>query len=287
MPQHHNTASFDPRGGLELDVLHHRLPEDALESLAREVITRMAPSGRPRSGAPILGETEVSDFCDALLAPGPDAAKRAFEALRARAATFSALYLDLLTPAAQRLGQMWENDEASFIEVSMGISRIYGILYDLRDLHLVSGSAGKPFAIFATLPGEEHTLGATMAADLFRERGWDVDLFVGLDHAAVVDAVDHSSAPILGISAAQADDLPALLRLLMAVHVHRPSLRVFVAGNIVGDLPEIDTFVGIDGAAREFEEAYRGISDLFEEVSAPRPAASASTGGHADRHAPR
>lgn len=44
-------------------------------------------------------------------------------------------------------------------------------------------------ALFATVPGETHTLGITMAADLFWDHGRRIDLRTGLDHDALIDAV--------------------------------------------------------------------------------------------------
>ena len=269
---HHQEAQGIGRleTGLGHEAWQRRLPEAALQALAREVITRMAPASRP-CGANGAGPADdrVDTFCDALLSPDANAARQMIAKLRRAGADYDELYLDLLTPAAHRLGTRWEEDAASFIEVSMGIGRIYGILYDLRDLHPLVAAADKPHALFATLPDEEHTLGATIAADLFRERGWDVDLLIGLDHTSLVDAIDQSSAPVIGISAARGEDLAALMRLVVAVHVHRPALRVFVAGNIMCDQPDIGEFTGIDGAAREFEAAYSGICELLDSVRTP------------------
>ena len=263
--------SFNP--GVDIDELGlqrltARLPASALESLALEVLSRMSSASNEAVAptvaiSPIRDDSEIDGFCDTQVSLDPRKSRDHVEALRADGADFSSLYLGLFTPAARRLGQRWEEDIASFAEVSMGIGRIYSILHELRDLQPISARIARKHAIFATLPGEEHTLGATIATDLFRDRGWDVDLLVGMDHEDLVTAIEGSAAPVLGVSAASADDVTPLLRLVMALHVRRPALRIFVAGHIVAECPDISEFDGVDGASAEFEAAYTGIESLF------------------------
>ena len=44
---------------------------------------------------------------------------------------------------------------------------------------------------FCAVPGEQHTLGVMMAADLFRRNGWDVGLLIGVDHAEIVERLER------------------------------------------------------------------------------------------------
>jgi len=271
-PSVHSAFSFAGLG--------RHLPEDALESLAREVLRRMARDEPPAGLAPSNSTAapaarrrpeshEIAALCDALVSPDRQAADAALGRLRERGETLETIYLNYLTPVARELGNRWEDDRASFMEVSMGIGRIYGLMHELRMLLPVTPAALAPHAVFASLPGDSHTLGVTVASDLFRNRGWDVDLLVGLDHDSLVQAIDRTPAPIVGISASSGDELPQLLRLVVALHVGRPAMRVFIAGNIAADHPEIDRIEGIDGAACEFESAYSQMCAIYDSL-APR-----------------
>lgn len=281
--------------GFGRSALTRRLPEPALEALAREVLSRMgpsvsaatiaargslaefpAPAPRPPRSVPLPGraagsgrasgasEVEIAAFCETLLGADGREAQAFVEEKIADGDTFSGIYLDLLTPSAHRLGLYWEEDRAGFADVAVGIGRIYGILHHLRDLQPLQPPLVERHAIFATLPGEAHTLGATIAADVFRERGWEIDLLMGLDHEALVAAVDHSPARVLGISAASSDDLEPLLRLVVALHVRRPALRILVAGHLAAEQPSVAEITGVDMAAGDFETAYRGMCRLLD-----------------------
>ena len=50
------------------------------------------------------------------------------ESLLARRVTPSAVYLDLLTPAARQLGAMWDEDRCDFTQVTVGLMRLQQVM---------------------------------------------------------------------------------------------------------------------------------------------------------------
>jgi len=252
-----------------------RLPESALQVLAREVIARMAERRKVlRDSLRPLDEPVIEGLCAALTGSDPTAAVGQVMALRADGVGVERIYLGALAPAARRLGDWWDADRATFAEVTIAVARVYGIMYGLRAEFPISLDPQRRHAAFAPVPGEDHTLGVSMAADLFRTHGWDIDLKLGLGHDALIAALAHGDAPIIGLSLGQEDQLEALVRLIVALRVTNPRAYILVAGQFVGRHADTLTRTGADAAAAEVPEALEAMEALWAAVQTDARAAA-------------
>jgi len=186
-----------PEAPLELDVyrrnqanlrrLKEKLPEDLVANLAREVILRVAPKEEALDHVPYSATPEeLETLCDALVSDDDKAASMLVSDLRADGVKAEDIYLKQLAASARILGEKWESDELSFSQVTVGTGRIFAIMRSLRHLFEPKVTSLDKTAIFASVPGEDHTLGVNMAADFFRKDGWEIALKVGLDHDQLV-----------------------------------------------------------------------------------------------------
>lgn len=244
-----------------------RLPESALHVLAREVIARMAERRKVlRDSLQPLPDPAIERLCASLCGTNPTAAVAEVMALRAQGIGVEQIYLGALAPAARRLGNWWDEDRATFAEVTIAIARVYGIMYGLRAEFPISLDPQRRHAVFAPVPGEDHTLGVSMAADLFRTHGWDIDLKIGLGHDALIAALAHTDAPIIGLSLGQEEQLEPLVRLIVALRVTNPRSYILVAGQFVGRHADTLTLTGADAAAAEVPEALEAMEALWAAV---------------------
>ena len=85
-------------------------------------------------------------------------------------------------------------------------------------------------ALFATVPGETHTLGITMAADLCRDHGWRIDLKTGLDHDSLLSAIKHKPYANIGLSAGHPNMIGDLTRIVLALRLTHPLAHILVSG---------------------------------------------------------
>lgn len=261
-----SAEALDPVG---LGVLTHRLPEPALEGLAREVIARMG-RGPASPRAAEVGTTPppaLVALCKALVAPDPGVARGVVAALSAEGCGLDHIYLNRLAPAARLLGEWWDTDRASFAEVTIGISRIYGIMQSLRDTLPLGFPARPRRAAFASVPGEDHTLGVTMAADLFRREGWDIVLKIGLEHDALVESLADSGMPIIGLSASGAHAMPALSRLILALRSANPKCHIMLSGHVAALEPDLLSGLGVDALAGDVPTARAEMDRLWAKAT--------------------
>ncbi len=177
----------------KIRMLKSRLPEDSVESLAREVIRRLAEQDIDASvEAP--SDDQLEHLCHALLSGDDHAGTQFIRDVRTEGASVEVVYLRYLAQAARMLGEWWEEDLVSFGEVTLGTSRMYAIMRALRRESLNEHTSPNRSAVFASVPGETHTLGVRMAADLFRKDGWDIELMVGMSHEELVSEIRRSKA---------------------------------------------------------------------------------------------
>ncbi|MEO1195426.1 MAG: cobalamin-dependent protein [Pseudomonadota bacterium] len=242
----------------KLNALKAKLPGGAVVNLAREVLNRLANQVPEGSVDP-----RVVDLAQALVDPDAALSFSMIESMHAKGASIETLYLRVLAPAARHLGEMWERDEVSFADVTLGTARIYGLIRAMNTTEIVPTSIDEPHALFLSVPGETHTLGVRMAADLFRRHGWDIELLSGVDHDAVVERFIASDHWHVGISAGNDLSLAALARLILALRAERPGVRILVAGRVLTTYAtEVDA-MSPDAMAETFEDAFNAMTRMF------------------------
>jgi len=247
----------------QLRSLKSQLPIGAVELLAREVIRRVAARERPGPQAS-PSEDKIKMLCDALLSGDDKAGARFIEEVRTEGVSMNIVYLEYLGAAAIKLGKMWDESHISFVEVTLGVSRIYAILRGLSHLLAFDYSITTKSAVFAAVPGEIHNLGISMATDLFRENGWDINLKIARSHDDLVDEISACNASIIGLSASGDHSIEALSRLVIALRLSNPHANIFVSGSIVQEANETVGLMGVDGMAADIEEAQELMSSFLE-----------------------
>lgn len=234
-----------------------RLSPDVVEGLAREVISRLDERHRNLGAGHPPEPERIATLCDALLSDPHDAALDLVMAAQAEGMSADMLHLGYLAVAARELGLRWERDEIGFADVIIGAGRIYGILRHLREVFISARILRDDanIAAFVSVPGENHTLGVTMAADYMRRRGWQIDLKAGLGHDALVAELGSRRYPVIGISAGSSSMIFPLARLILALRVSNPEAWIMVSGAIVDQEPDLATLVDADAIATDAPSA--------------------------------
>ncbi len=150
-------------------------------------------------------------------------------------------YRSTVTPLMYETGRLWEAGDISAAQehlVTSIITRVVSVLYSLH----VQKEPSKPLVVFCCAPGEEHSLGARLAADAMEVHGWDVDYVGASAPLADMFAYVAQRAPfILAISISMERNLGSLLQLVQSVQrmpdESRPHL--LVGGRLIEGQPEI------------------------------------------------
>ena len=144
-----------------------------VEMLASRALSMLARrKSRPRLK---LSETFVTRLHGLSIDPNMGRSSRLLDVMREAQIGDDAIVDEYVPEVARRLGVDWVENRLSFAEVTMGAARLQAIV---RDLHPAGDSgAGERVAIAVyAAPGENHTLGATVAAHQLRRLGVSVRL---------------------------------------------------------------------------------------------------------------
>ncbi|MEM8958491.1 MAG: cobalamin-dependent protein [Pseudomonadota bacterium] len=247
--------------------LFSRLPETDVKTVAEEALKRIAERGEdvPAPATFTPSAQEVERLCLALMSDDPTAGASLIEEITDGGATLEEVYLKYLAPAARQFGERWEVDQASFFQVTVGIGRIFAILRALNSTSQFALLPNSRSALFAAVPGETHLLGIRMAADLFRQKGWDIELALDLSHDALLEYVTRSGHRVIGLSAAGPHSAPALARLIIALRLQDPGCFILVSGQILLEANDLVAATMPDGVANDIETA----EALLESACAP------------------
>ncbi|WP_297772952.1 cobalamin-dependent protein [uncultured Roseovarius sp.] len=207
---------------------------------------------------------EVETLCTALVSR--DEARSADEIIRELAKTRSTevIYLQYLAAAARMLGDWWIEDRASFVEVTDATGRIFELLQKMTLTAHPPATPQELKVVFASIPGEQHTLGIRMAADLFRGDGWDIALKVGLSQDELVAEIAKLPRCIVGLSIGGRHSLDRLSSLVEALHRQCPQAAIVVSGQDIEEIRPHLAAMGLDGVATEINEAREHISALWD-----------------------
>ena len=248
-------------------------PDTLTDLIAQHVIPRLVTAhstDHSANGATVARPASVRDDLDAFATLAIDADSDVLlmhlDDLLSRGATIDSLLLDLLAPTARRLGELWEEDRCDFVDVTMGLWRLQEAVRELsgRVPALQSATFGAKRALFATMPGEQHSFGTVLIEDIFRRDGWATELLTDVDNSGLLDAIARQSFDVVGLTLSCDGNIGRLHSLILAMRSvsRNPRLCIMVGGRALVADPEISTRVGADGTAPDAQRALAVASGL-------------------------
>jgi MerR family transcriptional regulator, light-induced transcriptional regulator len=226
-------ADRDKRGNwLDLQILSQasQLPRQrAITASDVEEFTRLSICGEAHA---------LLDFVDHCLATG---------------SSVETVYVELLAPAARRLGEYWEEDSEDFVGVTMGLWRIQEILRELT-LRIPPKSRpahGQRSALFSMMPGEQHSFGTLMVAECFQRAGWDTDVLIEPTQSELTGKFAKRHYDLIGLTVScdcSRATLGSVVNTIKAVSCN-PHIRVMLGGRVINEQPDLVDECGADATA--------------------------------------
>jgi MerR family transcriptional regulator, light-induced transcriptional regulator len=206
-----------------------------------------------------LGPDLAERFALYALSSGHESLLAIIGTLLQQRVSMESIYLDLLGPAARRLGDFWDEDRVSFADVSIALGRLQHVVRELS-LHgshdTMSGSAGRS-ALFAAAPGEQHTFGLVIIEEFFRRSGWRTWAELSGSTDEVMSAVQAHHFDLFGMTAGSDDRLDQIAPMVMSVRKasRNRDITVMVGGRLFVERPELVAEVGADAMATDARQA--------------------------------
>lgn len=236
-------------------ILTRTVELDVIPQLLKAHAARIVPVVAPL----VVTAGHVADLVGLVLGRGEPAAVAFVEGMHDQGAAPESLYLDLLAPAARRLGEMWENDTCDFTEVTIGLWRLQNAMRELSPSFLRSPEvqAHGPRVLLVPLPGETHTFGLSMVYEFFRRAGWNAWSGPVEGSADLRAMVRREWVEVIGFSLACDDKLDVVRSEIRSVRraSQNPGLAVLVGGPGFTANPLLAAQVGADGTAIDGRQA--------------------------------
>ena len=232
-------------------VVVERSTAPALAALvSRVVIPRLLAQHAP-AALPAV-HPHAAELARLLIAVDPAAADALVGRLRAGEMSNRLFASELAEPTARALGDLWQADECSELDITFGLGRLQTALRRLGAGAIRRVLTAPHSVLVAPAPGEGHLLLAALDADALWNAGWDTDAEFPVDDAALgallagtwFDALDLSLSPAFR----REHRLPRLAATIASARAasRNPALVIVVGGRVFGDPGDADVRIGAD-----------------------------------------
>lgn len=206
-------------------------------------------------------DPHAPELAHLLVAAHPDEAFALIDSLRADGRSLAKLCAGLFEPTARALGDLWERDDCSELDLTLGLAHLQ---VALRRINLTAEStdlllprpADIPHAVLvAPSPHETHALGSAISSEVFWRAGWDVHCEYPDSDAALSRIVHERWFDVLDLSLSSAftreHRLPAMAASIRAAHANslNPAITVIVDGRVFFEQPRAFAQVGADAGS--------------------------------------
>ncbi len=238
------------------------------ELIPRLMLAFDAPAARETSTPRVAVDVgdRLDEFVHLLLNHDASVANHYVSALRASGVPLAAIYLDLLGPTARRLGDMWEEDECSFTDVTIGVCRMHEVLLEFSrcfDAPERAPRTGRSILI-TPAPGEQHTFGLFMVIEFFRRSGWNCFTGTPRNSQAFQQLVRERDFDAIGVSVSADHHIDAAAEQIAEIRSQPRSdgVLVLAGGRSFVDNPELASEIGADTVGIDAEDAVHKLNRL-------------------------
>lgn len=272
-----------------------RRSERLERTIQNELVPRLLQSHRAGPLSPSLASAvsrhlppeDVRAFVNALRNPDDVVGAHFVDSRLQDGCTIETVFLDLLAPAARRLGEMWESDEVDFVEVTMAMGRMQRLLRSLSPAFLGDAERNEPVGsvLLSCMSGEQHTFGLIIVGEFLIRDGWQVLVGAPWSEADLASIVATQWYDVIGFSVGTDNRLPKLrndIRRLRAAS-RNPNVQVMVGGQPIAKNPNLARELGADAYAADTRSVPRVARALLAAARASAPADLSSVEGSADR----
>lgn len=261
-------------------------PPELRSELARtieaEIIPRLMLAHRTtestRAKAPaalpiVITDKDVAVFSEMIVRQPLSAARAHLEGLREQGLSAELVITQVLSATARHLGVLWEQDRCTFVDVTVGLSRlqqllrIFGPAFEADPAPQGLGRR----VLLAVVPGEQHTFGLAVVEEFFRRAGWHVQSEFLPSKPILLEHVRTEWFDVVGLSASgevASAGVSAIVKSVRESALNK-NVHIMLGGNLFAEDPALALSLGADFGARDAAEAVNSVDMLFEAKKVP------------------
>jgi methanogenic corrinoid protein MtbC1 len=259
-----------PAGERAFDARKARLAQTIeAEIIPRLMMAHQFDISTPSPGAgETAGKPDVAQFADLVMTREAASVIACVASLLDQGVTVEAIYLDLLAPAARRLGDLWTEDLVCFTDVAVGLTRLQNVMTSIGEMQLAKppNRTGRRRALLVSMRGEMHNFGLFMVANFFRRANWDVRSWPLITDEELMAAIREDPRDVIGFSVSgpeQLDRTQAAIGLIRKASRNRVP-KIMVGGPYFIDNPHAAAEIGADATSPDGFSAVEIATKLIQ-----------------------
>lgn len=187
----------------------------------------------------------------ALLAGDESAVQAVFDRAREARMDLAVVARDLVEPALDQVGVMWQRGEISIGEEHLATALV-ARAFQLGAWDVPLPGLGAPRLVLVCPAGEFHDLGARIVAEIGRQEGWQVEfLGANLPREAAIHFVSMRQPDAVGLSIALAAHVVGCAPLVKEIRKVAPSAKVLAGGLAFRLDPALVPLAGVDACVSD------------------------------------
>lgn len=214
-----------------------------------------------------IGADDVTLLADMAVSDDIGDLTRLIEDYLDKGVSLESILLDLLSPTARRLGEYWEADTCTLVDVTIGLTKLQQLL---RVFGKDFERSAAPWscarrALLIPAQGETHTFGLLVLEAFFRRDGWDVSNGGGMSMSQLTRLVRRERFDIVCLSNScdtLLDNLGSDISSLRRASRNK-AVGMMVGGPAFNGRPDRVTLVGADATAVDAPQAVQHAARLF------------------------
>ena len=212
-------------------------------------------------------EPVVSGLITAALSGKKDAFADLLRELK-RARVSAAALADIYIPeAARRMGEAWQDDQMSWLDVSIGVGRMQSLLREIGTAWAAdqAGDTGHGTVLLIVPDREQHTLGPMVAMGQLRRFGVSVCLRIAPSHNELRSLMAARQFDGVLISIATKDKLDSVAKTVQFIKASAAKpMPIVVGGAVTSKVEDIVACTGADLASNDICAALEAIGLKFD-----------------------
>ena len=243
LPARPKSASVNGPNGDSFRNAQGTLDRGKLENAIRHHLFTHEEHVEADHGSTVEGTIHFRQFMSALLEPDSKYFDAVRERLQSERVPLLVICETLIVPVSDELGRMWCSDTQPFGTITMATARMQALLNALTDPPGASvDMEERPRILLMRMPGNDHTLGLSVTAAVFRDEGWAVDGGASLEMGAdALRMVREGGYTVIGLSVSTFDGPDEIRAVMKRVRKACPDTKtpIMIGGASLG--PRRDT----------------------------------------------
>jgi MerR family transcriptional regulator, light-induced transcriptional regulator len=254
--------------GLARTIESEIIPRLLLSHLSRMALRTVVEAPKPAAIRLIFSDAKIEAFSNLVMTKTLSVAVEYIDGLIAEGMSIEDMITDVLSPSARFLGTQWDEDRVSFVDVTLGLSRLqqllraYGPAFEADFAPQHEGHR----ILLAAMPGEQHTFGMSVVEEFFRRDGWDVQTEAKMSRSELLRRARDEWFDVVGLSASGDASVALLTPLIKAIReaALNRHVRVIVGGCAFLAQPANALALGADLVACNGREAVLNVERLLD-----------------------